>query len=408
MWRNCAELMCCISPSSGVVPRTAQSKGTKTMMIDRRHWLKAAGALGLGAASLKAAAQVKAGRNTPLAASGAAPLPVVKPGKIHRIESATETVRVGVLDPKATPVASIESGDLVMYPNTWVNWANGAAYGMSYEDREPVRKRFPQGPYSNIGPVELRGSMPGDVVECRMVKLRPIGWGWNSAPKGVGALPNDFAKPYLRYFKFDESRQYTEFAPGIRIKLAPFQGVMAVQPAGDEPVSGILSGSYGGNLVLRELVEGTSLFLPVQRPGAMIWTGDSHAAQGDGVVNQTAIETAMEDMQIQYFLHKQRPLALPMAETPSHWVILGFGKNLDEALVACLRQMLNWVSAATGMDPHDVYSLASITSDFRITQYSNQTASNYTSIPAKTVHGMLPKAVFDAVIQDKLSRSLRG
>ncbi|PMY00765.1 acetamidase, partial [Pseudomonas sp. GW460-13] len=88
---------------------------------------------------------------------------------------------------------------LVMYPNTWVNWANGASYGMSYEDREPVRKRFPQGPYSNVGPVELRGSMPGDVVECRMARLRPIGWGWNSAPKGVGALPNDFAKPYLRY-----------------------------------------------------------------------------------------------------------------------------------------------------------------------------------------------------------------
>ncbi|MGO4305033.1 acetamidase/formamidase family protein [Cupriavidus sp. RAF12] len=378
------------------------------MTINRRHWLKAAGALGLGATSLKVAAQATAGRHPAPTAAAPASLPVIRPGKIHRIESANETVRVGILDPKATPVASIESGDLVMYPNTWVNWANGAAYGMSFEDREPVRKRFPQGPYSNIGPVELRGAMPGDVVECRMVKLRPIGWGWNSAPKGVGALPNDFSRPYLRYFQFDENRQYTEFAPGIRIKLAPFQGVMAVQPAGDEPVSGILSGPYGGNLVLRELVEGTSLFLPVQRPGAMIWTGDSHAAQGDGVVNQTAIETAMEDMQIQYFLHRQRPLPMPMAETPSHWIILGFGKNLDEALVACLRQMLDWVSAATGMDRQDVYSLASITSDFRITQYSNQTASNYTSIPAKTVHGMLPKAVFDATIQEKLSRSLRG
>ncbi|MGO4329326.1 acetamidase/formamidase family protein [Cupriavidus sp. 2TAF22] len=378
------------------------------MKIDRRHWLKAAGALGLGAAALEAGAQATAGRSVPPAAPGTNALPVIRPGKTHRIESANETVRVGILDPKAAPIASIDSGDLVKYPNTWVNWANGAEYGMSYEDREPVRKRFPQGPYSNIGPVEVRGAMPGDVVECRMVKLRPIGWGWNSAPKGVGALPSDFSKPYLRYFKFEENRQYTEFAPGIRIKLAPFQGVMAVQPAGDEPVSGILSGPYGGNLVLRELVEGTSLFLPVQRPGAMVWTGDSHAAQGDGVVNQTAIETAMEDMQIQYILHKQRPLALPMAETPSHWIILGFGKNLDEALVASLRQMLDWVSAATGMDRQDVYSLASITSNFRITQYSNQTNSNYTSIPAKTVHGMLPKAIFDAAIQEKLSRSLRG
>ncbi len=377
------------------------------MKIDRRQWFKTASALGLGAASFKALAQGSPADARALP-GGAAPLPVSRPGRIHTIESGSETVRVGILDPKAAPVVRIESGDLVKYPDTWVNWANGARYGMRYEDREPVRKRFPQGPYSNVGPVELLGAMPGDVVECRMVRLRPIGWGWNSAPKGVGALPNDFAKPYLRYFKFDEERRYTEFAPGIRIKLAPFQGVMAVQPAGDEPVSGILSGPYGGNLVLRELVEGTSLFLPVQRPGAMIWTGDSHAAQGDGVVNQTAIETAMEDMRIQYFLHKRRALALPMAETPGHWIVLGFGKNLDEALTACLRQLIEWVSAAAGMDPQDVYSLASIAADFRITQYSNQTASNYTSIPPKTVHCMLPKAVFDAAMLDQLSRSLRG
>jgi len=385
------------------------------MSIDRRQLLKAAAALGLGAATARAAesrAAVPAGgaAYTGLKAGTEAgqALPVIAPGKTHRIESSGETVKVGILDPKAAPVAVIDSGDLVAYPNTWVNWANGASYGMSYDEREPVRKRFPQGPYSNVGPVEIRGAMPGDVVECRMVRLRPIGWGWNSAPKGVGALPNDFAKPYLRYFKFDDERQYTEFAPGIRIKLAPFQGVMAVQPEGEEPVSGILSGAYGGNLVLRELVEGTSLFLPVQRAGAMVWTGDSHAAQGDGVVNQTAIETAMEDMQIQYFLHKRRTLALPMAETPAYWIVLGFGKNLDEALTACLRQMIGWVSKSTGMDPQDAYSLASIAANFRITQYSNQTASNYTSIPAKTVHAMLPKAVFDSERLAQLSQSLRA
>lgn len=382
------------------------------MLIDRRQLLKAAAVAGIGVGSAKTMAQASVTAppegNALADNSVGSPLPVRKPGRIHRIVSTSETVRVGILDPKVAPVATVESGDLVAYPNTWVNWANGARYGMSFEEREPVRKRFPQGPYSNIGPVEVKDAMPGDVIECHMVRLRPIGWGWNSAPKGVGALPNDFSKPYLRYFQFDESRKYTEFAPGIRIRLAPFQGVMAVQPASDEPVSGILSGPYGGNLVLRELVEGTSLFLPVQRPGGMVWTGDSHAAQGDGVVNQTAIETAMEDMQIQYFLHKRNALTLPMAETPSHWIALGFGKNLDDALTACLRHMITWLSEASGMDTQDVYSLASIAANFRITQYSNQTASNYTSIPAKTVHGMLPKSVFEPRIRQKISDSLRS
>lgn len=378
------------------------------MMTDRRQWLKTAGSLGLGAVAANA---LSATIRNPASGGEQAvsePLPVTKPRTIHRVVSSDDTVRVGILDPRAAPVATIDSGDLVAYPNTWVNWANGAKYGMPYDEREPVRKRFPQGPYSNVGPVEIRGAMPGDVVECRMIKLRPIGWGWNSAPKGVGALPSDFDKPYLRYFKFDESRQHTEFAPGVQIKLAPFQGVMAAQPAGDEPVSGILSGPYGGNLVLRELVEGTSLFLPVQRPGALIWTGDSHAVQGDGVVNQTAIETAMEDLQIQYFLHKKVALAQPMAETPTHWITLGFGKNLDDALTSCVRQMIAWLSSASGIEPQDVYSLSSIVASFRITQYSNQTATAYSAIPSKTVHGMMPKSAFSKALRDRISSSLRA
>ncbi|EHP44305.1 hypothetical protein OR16_03502 [Cupriavidus basilensis OR16] len=378
------------------------------MMTDRRQWLKTTGSLGLGAVCTNA---LSASIGNPASGGEQAvsePLPVTKPRIMHRVVSSDDTVRVGILDPRAAPVATIDSGDLVAYPNTWVNWANGAKYGMAYDEREPVRRRFPQGPYSNVGPVEIRGAMPGDVVECRMIKLRPIGWGWNSAPKGVGALPSDFDKPYLRYFKFDESRQHTEFAPGVQIKLAPFQGVMAAQPAGDEPVSGILSGPYGGNLVLRELVEGTSLFLPVQRQGALIWTGDSHAVQGDGVVNQTAIETAMEDLQIQYFLHKKVALAQPMAETPTHWITLGFGKNLDEALTSCVRQMIAWLSSASGIEPQDVYSLSSIVASFRITQYSNQTATAYSAIPSKTVHGMMPKSAFSKALRDRISSSLRA
>src|SRR5260370_26499947 len=128
--------------------------------------------------------------------------------------------------------------------------------------------------------------------------------GGRGAPRGGGGLPADLEGRYLHYLPFDGHRKFQDFAAGVRIPLSPIQGVMAVQPAGDKPVSAILSGHYGGNIVLRELVEGTALFLPVEVFGGRLWTGDSHAAQGDGVVDQTAIETTMEDLPIHYSPHK--------------------------------------------------------------------------------------------------------
>jgi acetamidase/formamidase len=175
-------------------------------------------------------------------------LPAAKIGKTHVVESSAKTVRAGELDPRAEPAVVIESGDVVHYPNTWLNRANEPKYGMSFEEREPIRRRYPAGPYANIGPVVIRGAEPGDVVEIRTLKARPIEWGWNSSPRNVGAIPEDFSKPYLKYFKFDAERKYTEFAPGIRLELHPGQGMFATQPPGDKAVSAILNGAYGGKL----------------------------------------------------------------------------------------------------------------------------------------------------------------
>jgi len=330
-----------------------------------------------------------------------------KVGTVHALPSNNDTVRVGTMDPAAPVVLTIRSGDVVSYPNTWVNWGNEAKEGMSFAEREPIRKRYPQGPYSLIGPVAVEGAEPGDVIECRMLRLRPISWGWNSAPKGVGALPGDFEEPYLHYLHFDADRKFTDFGAGVRIPLAPIQGVMAAQPAGDKPVSAILSGHYGGNIVLRELVEGTALFLPVEVSGGRLWTGDSHAAQGDGVVDQTAIETAMEDLRIQYVLHKGIDLVGPIAETPSHWIVMGFGQSIEDALTASLRQTIDWLSRATSLSKLDVYALSSIAASFRITQYAHQTNTVYTSVPAKTVHGMLPKQIFNADLLRQIAASVR-
>lgn len=327
--------------------------------------------------------------------------------RVHVVECNQRTVRVGILDPKSEPAAVIDSGDVVHYPNTWLNWANEPKYGMSFEEREPIRRRYPNGPYSNIGPVVVRGAEPGDVIECRTLRARPIEWGWNSSPANVGAIPEDFDKPYLRYFKFDQDRKTAEFAPGIRFEIHAGQGLFATQPAGDAAVSGILNGPYGGKLGLNELVEGTSLFLPVFHPGGRVWTGNSHAVQGDGMVNQTALETAMEDLRIQYVLHKKPGLSLPMAETPTHWIGLGFGATLDDALVQCLRHLIDWGSRALSMERSDVYALFSLAGSFRATKFARQRQSVYTNKPLQTMHGMLPKDVFSPERLARLSESLR-
>jgi acetamidase/formamidase len=323
------------------------------------------------------------------------------------VESTTDTVRSGYLDPAAKPVAVIASGDTVSYPNTWTHWGNEAVYGMSFADREPLRHRYPRGPYSMLGPVEVSGAAPGDVIECSITQLRTIGWGWNSFPLGVGALPHDFTEPYVHYFRFDDARTVAEYTHGISLPMAPFLGVVATEPAGDDTVSAILAGPYGGNLVLRDLTAGSHLFLPVQKPGGRVWVGDVHALQGDGVVDQTAIETAAEKLDIRYDLRKGVPLRGPLGETEASWIVIGFGANLDDACVASLRELIHWLSAAAGITEPEAYALASMAVSFRVTQYANQTGSAYSSIPPKAVHAVIPKSVFPADIQARVAAWLR-
>jgi acetamidase/formamidase len=326
---------------------------------------------------------------------------------VHIVESTPNTVRSGFLDPSAPPVATIASGDVVSYPNTWTHWGNEAVFGMTFADREPLRHRYPNGPYSMLGPVVVDDAQRGDVIECKLEALRTRDWGWNSFPLGVGALPADFSEPYVHYFRFDDARRTTEYVQGIELELAPFLGVMAVEPAGDTAVSAILAGPYGGNLVLRELTVGSSLFLPVAKPGGRLWMGDVHALQGDGVVDQTAIETAAEELDVRYDLHKNVPLRGPLGETESAWIVVAFAASLDDALVACLREVISWLSAAAQITASEAYALASMAVSFRVTQYANQTASAYSSIPPKAVHAVIGKDIFPADIRARIGGWLR-
>jgi len=324
------------------------------------------------------------------------------------VESTADTVRSGYLDPAAKPVATIMSGDTVSYPNTWTHWGNEAVFGMSFAEREPLRHRYPRGPYSMLGPVEVSGAEAGDVIECSITRLRTIGWGWNSFPLGVGALPHDFAEPYVYYFRFDDARTIAEYTHGIRLPMAPFLGVIAAEPDGEDTVSAILAGPTGGNLVLKDLTVGSHLFLPVAKTGGRIWIGDVHALQGDGVVDQTAIETAAEDLDIRYDLRKKVPLRGPLAETDTSWIVIGFAASLDDAIVGCLREVIHWLAATGELSEAEAYALASMAVSFRVTQYANQTGSAYSSIPPRAVHAVIPKDVFPADARTRISAWLRG
>jgi len=175
------------------------------------------------------------------------------------------------------------------------------------------------------------------------------------------------------------------FNDRIRLALRPFQGTLGVAPPGDTAVSSVAPGAFGGNIDLRELTVGASLFVPVFHPGGLIFTGDSHALQGDGEVNITAIETAMREARVQVILHQQVDWSWPFAETSTHWIALGSDANLHEALRIALRQTIAFLQRRAQLSRDDAYSLASLAVDFRFTQIVNVAAG---------VHAMIPKAIF--------------
>jgi acetamidase/formamidase len=325
----------------------------------------------------------------------------------HTIASTKETIRSGFFDPSAPPAATVHSGDVVSFPNTWTHWGDEAKFGMSFAEREPLRHRYPHGPYSMVGPIAVEGALPGDALEITVLRLRTIDWGWNSFPLGVGALPADFKEPYVHYFRFNESRDWARFEDGIGVPLRPLIGVMAVEPAGNTPTSAILAGPYGGNLVLRDFGVGAHLFLPVMKAGARLWLGDIHAAQGDGVVDQTGIETAAENLELQLDLRKQPGLSSPLLEIDEAWIIPGFADSLDDALVACLRQTIKWLAAVTGISQSEAYALCSIGVSFRVTQYSHQTGTAYDTVPPKAVHAVIARTLFPATIRQQIGAWLR-
>jgi len=165
---------------------------------------------------------------------------------------------------------------------------------------------------------------------------------------------------------------------------------MAVAPPTPGRVSAVPPGPYGGNLDLKELVEGTTLYLPIFVPGALFSTGDAHALQGDGEVNTSAVETAMREARLQFIVRRDMVLTNPLAETATHWIAMGFDPDLDEAARIALREAIGWLMRCRGLTREKAYSLCSLAVDFRVTQLVDRN---------KGVHAMIPKSIFPQIMK---------
>jgi acetamidase/formamidase len=222
------------------------------------------------------------------------------------------------------------------------------------------------------GPVAVAGAKPGDVLQVDIleVSLRQD-WGYNVIRPLAGTLPYDFDAIHLTHIPLDAARMEATMPWGLKLPLAPFFGVMGVAPPpGWGRISTIEPRVHGGNIDNKELVAGTTLFLPVHVEGALFSTGDGHGAQGDGEVCVTAIETALTG-RFRLTVRKDLQATYPFAETPTHLITMGMDPDLDVCAQMALRDMIVQVCTRTGISREQAYMLCSLAGDLRITQTVN-------------------------------------
>jgi acetamidase/formamidase len=326
-------------------------------------------------------------------------------GKVHTVESNKDTVHLGVFDTTLAPILKIDSGDSVSYPNTWSHFLNQLQPGVPVEKLAEMRKSNPgRGPHSIIGPLAVKDAAPGDVLEIRYKRLLPVNWGAvfnNPGSLGTGLLAADYPQGQVKYLDLDLKEMNAEFARNIHVPLKPFQGTLGVAPPDGyyPPVSpGVTSsvppGPHGGNVDLSEMAEGSTMFIPVWKPEALIFTGDSHAVQGDGEINLSALETRMQEMRIQVVLHKQKNFAWPVAETATHWITLGLDKDLNIAMTLAARNAIKFLATRAGLTELDAYALCSIAVSFRVTQVVDI---------VRGVHALIPKNLFATELRRQIA-----
>ena len=314
----------------------------------------------------------------------------------HELKATPQTVAWGHYDATDKPVLTIRSGDTVVIHTLLTNSPAGLEKaGVAPAQIEPALRAVyegvpasARGPGGHIltGPIAIAGAEPGDMLEVRIRKVDlAIPYAYNAFRYGAGFLTDDFPYARMKIVPLDAKRMVGLFAPGIEVPLAPFFGSMGVAPP---PAFGRYDSApptiNGGNMDDKALVAGTTLFLPVYAPGALFQVGDGHAAQGNGEVDITALETSLTGT-FEFVLHKKAQISYPRAETPKAYIAMGFDDDLSNATRKALRNMIDFLVAEKGMTRDDAYMLISVAGDVEITELVDRN---------KGVHVVLPKALF--------------
>jgi acetamidase/formamidase len=247
---------------------------------------------------------------------------------------------------------------------------NQVVPGTTIEQIKKLRTDYPgRGPHTLTGPVYIEGAEPGDVLKVHINKIVPRAYGTNfNVPGMFGEFPNKFPEGQVKYFYLDLERKVAEFAPGIEIPLAPFPGTIGVARAEPGQYSSVPPGRYAGNIDVRDLTEGTTLYVPVFVKGALLWTGDSHAAQGNGEINLTALETAYKEMNVTVDVIKNMSIEWPRIETKEAWITLGIDRDLNKALDIVMSETSKLLTEQRKMSKERADGMVIATWDCRITQ----------------------------------------
>lgn len=312
-----------------------------------------------------------------------------------RIESTLENLRGGNFSPDAGPIATVSSGNSVRietvspYSPELLTERGVSEDEILSDEITAVEEGEPDGPGPHVvtGPVEIRSAEPRDVLEVEITDIEfRTTYGVNSFDEQSGVLSDDVSELNLEVIRFDPERDVASFKRGITIPLSPFFGIMAVAPPMDVgTVSSVPPARYGGNLDISTFRAGTRIYLPVQTEGALFYVGDGHAAQGDGEVNSTAIETSLTG-EFKFRLHKDIPeVSNPIGETPEEYISIGLAETLDEALEQAVKNGVDLLVTQAELSSAQAYRFCSIAVDFRVSQAVNGTVG---------VHGVIPKSLF--------------
>jgi acetamidase/formamidase len=314
--------------------------------------------------------------------------------RTHELKLLPQNVHWGYYDARVKPALRIASGDTVRVETMLARGVERLRLAGVKDDEIPqslkevelsITDRGP-GAHPLTGPIYVEGAEPGDSLEVHIEAiefLHPYGVG--GFIPGGGTLPEDFPYAKVKLVRVNEKAGTGEFAPGITLKLAPFFGSIGVAPP--QLMGRISSGPPGphvGNLDNKELVAGSTLYLPVHVPGGLLSIGDGHGLQGDGEVSLTALETSLRGT-IRIVLRKGKKITWPRAETPTHYIAMGLNEDLDQAAKLATREMIDFLVAEKGLSRDDAYVLCSLAVDLHVTQLVDQT---------KGVHAMLPKSIF--------------